>query len=108
VASYPCAWSIHKTLTGTTVDTITFSRSHQYIQITNVSGAVVLIVNGGSVASPPADPTGLDTDVAVVPVGGSNVIDLSDEGPWATGNSLAVLKIVGNGNEYIVQAVTGE
>ena len=91
MATYTVSRAAHKTLTGTTVDTV------------NITSASVEIINRVG-----TDPLWVTID-GTEPVAGADNIHVVPAGTWKTirlGNSTdetATIKILGNGNEYSVE-----
>lgn len=99
--------SAHATLTTTTVDTVTLAGTPK-VRVLNASGTADLWVtalrNSGTGASAPADPVANAADTVRIPAsqwaaftvdGGTNA-----NPAWPT-----VVKVLGNGNAYSVEAV---
>lgn len=91
--SYTGATSYHKTLTGTTVDTVTLTGSPDRAEVSNRSGSATLwLTKGASAAAPVAEANGTDF---VLP-GQSLEIEMASDG---------VVQILGNANAYSVVAL---
>lgn len=94
MASYSAARAVHKTLTGTTVDTVTLASSADSVEVINRSGTDPLYVTvNGDV------PTAAGDNTHIVLAGGFKEIPVPP-----TGSSI-VVKVIGNGNAYTVEAV---
>lgn len=92
--------SKHATLTGTTVDTVTFTRRWSGgIEVANRVGTATLWVTSGTVASPPATPTEGGDGTEFVMAGTAVVLE---DAPTA---DPVVVKILGDGNAYSVRGI---
>lgn len=93
MATYTANRAIHKTLTGTTPDTVNIPSAT--VEVLNRVGTSPLWVTVNGVA-----PTASGDDVHVIPSGTWKRIVVSNS---TTTN--AVVQILGNGNEYSVEEV---
>lgn len=91
MASYSSKNGTHKTLTGTTVDTITLTKRWHSVVITNFDGTNKLYVTFDGVTAP----TAAGDDTYVVPTSYSKVFKFR--------NAVTVIKIIGNGGAYSVE-----
>ncbi len=99
MASYSAVRSVHKTLTGTTVDTITLTGTIKKVAVLNraAAGAADLSITHGEAGTTPAAPTALVDDSEFVAPGG--FVELN---PLLSPGDSVVVKIIGNGNAYSV------
>lgn len=97
MASHSAAKAVHKTLSGTTVDTVTLTGGWSDIEIINrgTTDLTVVFDNGAT----PSDPTALADDTEIIQAGSALMVD-ADPGD---GNFVAKLK--GSGNAYSVIGV---
>lgn len=87
----------HGTLSGTTADSVVLSGSAQRVEIVNLDATVpIYVTHGPSLADVPV-PTSAADDTFVVPPGQVLSVDGDRNG--------YVVRLVGNGNVYSVQAV---
>lgn len=93
MASYPAARAVHKTLTGTTVDTVTLSSSADFVEVLNYSLTDLLWVRVDGVT-----PVAAADDTHRIPPNRGKVIAVP-----ANRASVEVL-VLGNGNAYTVEA----
>lgn len=106
MASYTCTLAKHQTLTGTTVDTVTFNGAIDAVEVLNYSGATdIYFTVGASIGGTAvvATPTAAGDDCYRVPAGQAFVVpmNVNQEGQ----QQIAVVKLIGNGNAYSVTAV---
>lgn len=103
MASYSATWTPgKKTLTSTTVDTITLSQATPYVDVHNLSGTADLIVTIARGATP-TTPVAATADMYVIPQSKSRTIPV----PSGTTSSTDVrVSVLGNGNDYLVEAVS--
>lgn len=105
MANRTAVWAKHATLSGTTVDKVTLSAKVHAVEVMNRSGSTTLTVTAalGATAGDPPDPTSLADDTNVVPPGTSVVIPLAADSTAITAEFAgAVVKVLGNGNDYSV------
>lgn len=102
MAAESTATSVHNTLTGTTVDTITLTSSPDKVDVINraAAGGADLYVTRGYTGASPTDPVAAADGTRVVPPGGF----ITYEGTVRSGASV-IIKIIGNGNAYSVIGV---
>jgi hypothetical protein len=99
MASYSVDTAKVATLSGTTVDTVTFTGGvGKPVAITNITGAGALSVLAGQ--GTVADPTALGDNTFTVPSGRTVVIQPGRTSPSTTD---LIVKIIGNGNQYAAQ-----
>jgi hypothetical protein len=90
----------HATLTTTTVDTVELTSGFQQgARVWNLSGAAQLWVTYGASATATATPTVGGDGCLIVPAGLWRLANLGSIG------SNVFVKILGNGNEYVVELV---
>lgn len=96
MASYSHVKSVHKTLTGTTADTVTLTQMWEAIQIDNEDMVNDLFVRqDGTTAVADADGT-----TRIAP-GSTSIIKSRPD--WA--NNQVVISVVGNGGAYHIEGV---
>ena len=107
MASYSDAKSVHETLTGTTVDTVTLSQFWDAVEITNHDSSTPLYVRFDA-----QNPTSGGEGSWVVPRAASKTFKTSDGvSNWAAGVAGSTaeatapirVRIVGNNNAYSVE-----
>lgn len=96
MAAISCTTGCHKTLSTTTVDTVTFAQTWGRIEITNLDGTTKLYCTFNG-----ATPTAGGDDTTEVMTSASKIVSTL-VGPIPGGN---VVKIIGNGNVYSVEGV---
>jgi hypothetical protein len=103
MASHSAVFSIGpKTLSTTTVDTCTLTGSDfDLIDVTNVTGSANLTVTVKD-GSAPDDPVAGANDNYVVPTGRTRRIKPTG---FSGSSSSVVVKVLGNGNVYLVEGV---
>lgn len=94
MASYEENRAVHKTLTSTTVDTVTLASRADSVEVINRTGTEPLYVTVDG-----STPTAAGDDTHIVMPGGFKEIPVP-----AAGSSI-VVKIIGSGNAYSVEAV---
>lgn len=102
MATYNVVSAKHATLTGATVDTVTFSGIGSAFEVLNkaaAGGTDLTVVYG--VGSTPADPTAGMDDSICVPA--ASALRIPQAYGLAYGGTLRV-KLIGNGNAYSVCA----
>jgi hypothetical protein len=100
MASHSAVFSVGpKTLSSTTIDTVTLSGDFQYVDVHNVTGSANLSVTVKD-GSAPDDPVAGANDTWVVPEGRSRRIKPTG---FSGSSSSVVVKVLGNGNVYIVE-----
>ena len=97
MASNSAVSLISATLSTTTVDTATLTGSVQAVRVWNLTGTAALYVTIGSTAAQAATPTSGGDGTMVVPAGIWRAIPIPGPGG-------AVVKVIGNGNAYVVEA----
>ena len=99
MASYSVARAAHKTLSTTTVDTVTLTRKFRRVKVINRDNTNPIWVTYGSA---PADPVANADDIDIVMPG--QTLDISMAGA-RTSTSTNVVKVLGNGGAYSVIGV---
>jgi hypothetical protein len=91
------AFTVHETLTGTTVDTVTLLSPVTRVTVINraAPGGADMWVTVSTTGTAPADPVAAADNTYWVPAGGFKTFHAS-----GTGN---IVKILGNGNAYSVE-----
>ncbi len=96
MAAYTVVYAAHKTLTGTTPDSVQITRWVTALEITNRSGGALYMTWRPGIVDPTTvpDPVAAAVDVDVCPTGFLVSIDVP-AGP-------VTMKILGNANDYSV------
>lgn len=104
MATHTAVFSVGpKTLTSTTIDTVTLTGSDfDQIDVTNLTGSENLTVTAKD-GSAPADPVAGANDNYVVPQGRTRRIRPTG---FSGSSSSVVVKVLGDGNVYLVEGVT--
>jgi hypothetical protein len=103
MASHTAVFSIGpKTLSTTTVDTCTLTGSDfDQVDVTNITGSANLTVTAKD-GSAPDDPVAGANDNYCIPTGRTRRIRPTG---FSGASSAAVIKVLGNGNVYLVEGV---
>lgn len=102
MASYSATASVHKTLTATTVDTVTLTLDDvQVVEIINRGTTDPLFVTVGLTNAVPAAPTVLGNDTLAVPAGAVRTVRMGGSSP---GTDFLVKLIAASAVAYSVQA----
>lgn len=91
-------YSVHNTLTSTTVDTVTINAPHTRLRISNRHASVEMWVTISLTGAVPADPTSAGDNTHYVAPGTSRFF-------YSRGG--VIVKILGNANPYSVEGEAG-
>lgn len=100
MATASATFSVHNTLSTTTADLITLTAPHDRVEVVNRHATEHLYFTIAPEGQTPTTAVGAADDTWVVPAGKSLIV----ESPGKRG---CVISVVGNGNEYSLQVVTG-
>lgn len=101
MAAIAASKSVHKTLTSTTVDTVTFDTAWPIIEVINRDDTNPLWVTSSLTGTAPSDPTAAGDNTEVV-LPGERVAVINSR----SATKKAIIKILGNGDPYSVVGST--
>jgi hypothetical protein len=96
MATASAAWTVHNTLSTTTVDVITLTGGVKDVTVTNwaAAGGVDMYVTYSNTGTAPTDPVAAADDTYKVPPGGFITFP---------GRAGVIVKIIGNANAYSIE-----
>lgn len=99
MASYTAVRAVHKTLTGTTVDTVTLTGEGNVDVLNRAApGGADMYVTFAGDGTTPTNPVALADDTEIIPPGGF----ITFTGGANRSDRNSIVKVVGNGNAYSV------